>query len=1036
MNLPKFSTENSVLLTIVLATVLVLGGFSVARIPQEQFSEVPFFWVNIVVPYPGVSASDIERSVIVKVEREMQGVDSLKQIQSVASDGLAVVRVEFDDGISNDEFDRLFQDVRTRFSRVELPDGTLQALVDDFSSNDFLPVIEVAVSGPAAYQTLNETARVLRDRILEIDDVSSVDLVGDRDRRIVVDADRGRLEAVGISLAEVLRAVQQKNVTVPGGTLETLSREYLLRTVGSLQGIGDFDKVIVRRTGPTGAVVHVGDVARVYESFDEGGDAARINGERAVILRVGKVPRGDAIGVIDAVKKLVSETWPILPEGVRIDLVNDSTVQIRDSVDVLLSNAAQGLVLLSVILLLFLGFRNALMTALGIPVTFAITFVILEAMGETLNSNTLFGLVLVLGMVVDHAIVITENTHRLRGLGYDKKRAAIEGTSQVAWPIISSSLTTVAAFLPLMLLPGTIGKFLRVIPLVVVIALLASTLEAILFIPSHAAEWPGDDKPGSKPDLFERIRPFIERFIKGLYRKRGFVLLGFAVVTIAIFATVPLIRQDLFSAEDFTLFYIDVEMPAGTNRGKTGEVVEAFEARILPLRGNGEVANVISSVGFRSSGTGGTSAGNVGQIVVDLTELKEGRKRSVATIMDEIRGMTSDIPGMERVIYRKVQSGPPVAPPVGFRVRGDDYEGLIETAALLRERLASYPELFNIEDTLQSGTPELRIRINEERAAAYGLSVAAVGTFVRGSYDGFPAGTVFFRNEELDVIVRYAGTGGATSVERLRELKIPAADGRLVPFSAVAELVEGAALGSIKRVDGKREVEVSSQAYDKGGVQAINADIRAWFQAEVSSRHPDQTLIVGGEFAEFADLLVQILRVFLVGIFLIYAVLGAQFKSYTQPFLILLSVPIAFSGVILYLVLSGTPFSTTVLYAGVALAGISVNDSIVLIDFINEDRRKGKPVAEAVLDAAVTRLRPIFLTSVTTIAGLLPTALGLGGYSVVWSPMASTIIFGLVFSTTTAVTVVPALYGLLYDRKPRAVKSVREAGSPKRGQAS
>lgn len=1022
MNIPKFSTENKVLLTIVLVTLLILGMFSIARMPQEQFSEVPFFWVNIAVPYPGVSSSDIERSIVLKVEREMQGLDKLKQIQSVASDGLAVVRVEFDDGISNAEFSRLFQDVRTRFSRVELPDGTLQALVDDFSSNDFLPVIEVAVSGDAAYADLNQTARTLRDRILELPDVSSVDLVGDRKRRIVVDANRERLEAVGLSLSEVLRAVQQKNVTVPGGILDTLSREYLLRTVGSLQDIGDFEGVIVRRVGSSGAVIHVGDVARVYEAFDEKGETARLNGDRAVILRVGKVPRGDAIGVIDRVKDLTRAEALSLPRGVRVDLLNDSTLQIRDSVDILLTNALQGLVLLSVILLLFLGIRNALMTALGIPVTFAITFIVLEALGETLNSNTLFGLVLVLGLVVDHAIVITENTYRLRALGYDKKLAAIEGTSQVALPIVSSTLTTVAAFLPLMILPGTIGKFLRVIPLVVTVALVASTLEAILFIPSHAAEWPGGDKLKTRADFFDRIRPGFERFIRSLYDRRRWVILGFAIVTTAVFSALPFIRQDLFDAEDFTLFYIDVTMPTGTNRARTEEAVRAFEDRILPLKGNGEVVNVVSSVGFRSGGSGGTSAGNVGQLVVDLTELKEGRKRPVAVVMEEVKKLCADIPGTETVLYRKVQSGPPVAPPVGFRIRGDDYATLIETSALMRERLSAYPALFNIEDTLQAGTPELRIRINEERAAAYGLSVAAIGSFIRGSYDGFPAGTVFFANEEFDVIVRYAGVGGASSVDRLRELKIPAGDGRQIPFSAVAELEEGAALASIKRVDGKREVTVSSQVYSKEGVNEINADIRSWFDSEIAPRHPDLELIVGGEFAELADLLIQILRVFLIGIFLIYAVLGAQFKSFSQPFLILLSVPIAFSGVILYLVFSGTPFSTTVLYAGVALAGISVNDSIVLIDFINEDRRKGKPVLDAVVDAAVTRLRPILLTSITTIAGLLPTALGLGGYSVVWSPMASTIIFGLIFSTTTAVTVIPALYGLLYDRKPRAAK--------------
>lgn len=1025
MNLPKFSTENTVLLSIVLVTVLVLGGFSIARMPQEQFSEVPFFWVNVVVPYPGASASDIEQSVTVKIEREMQGLKSLKQIQSVTSDGLSLVRVEFDDGISNDEFDRLFQDVRTRLGKVSLPDGTLQAQADDFSSNDFLPVIEVVVSGSVPYEDLGSQARVLRDRILAIKDVSSVDLIGDRDRRIVIDADRARLEALGIPIAELVRAVQQKNVTVPGGTLETPSREYLLRTVGSLRGLGEFENVIVRRTDAQGSLVRVGDLARVYEDYDGGGETSRFNGQGAVVLRIGKVPRGDSIGVIDRVKAIVAEASGDLPPGVELSLVNDSTVQIRDSIDVLLSNAVQGLILLSLILLVFLGVRNALMTALGIPVTFAITFLVLEALGETINSNTLFGLVLVLGLIVDHAIVITENTYRLRGLGLSKRQAAIEGTGQVAWPIVASSLTTVAAFLPLMILPGTIGKFLRVIPLVVSVALVASTIEAILFIPAHMVEWPGGDLLRTKPDLFSRVRPGFERLVRALYRRRLFVALGFAAVAGGIFATIPFIRQDLFSAEDFTLFYIDIDLPAGSNRDKTEAVVRRFEERIGPLRGNGEVSNVISSVGFRSGGSGGTSAGNVGQLVVDLTEVKEGRTRPIAVIMDEVKALCDDIPGPEKVIYRKAASGPPVSPPVGFRIRGDEYEALIETADGLRARLSGYPELLNIEDTLQTGTPELRVRINEERAAFYGISVASAGAFIRGSYDGFPAGSVFFGNEELDIVVRYAGTGGEDSIARLLELKLPTPDGRLVPFSALAELEDGAALAAIKRVDGKREVGVTAEAYTKDGVRGINADIKAWFASEVRPRHPGLELVVGGEFAELANLLVQILRVFLLGIFLIYAVLGAQFKSFTQPFLILLSVPMAFAGVVLYLVLSGTPFSTTVLYAGVALAGIAVNDSIVLIDFINELRKKGASVADAVAEAASTRLRPVLLTSVTTIGGLLPTALGLGGYSVVWSPMASTIIFGLAFSTVTALTVVPALYGLLFDRDNRARASGR-----------
>ncbi len=1011
MNIPKFSIDNHVLLTIVLFTLLFLGGVSIARLPQEQFSEVPFYWVNVIVPYPGASSEDIERSVTLKVEQEMQGIDKLKGVQSVTSEGLSVVRVEFDDGITQDEFERLYQEVRSRFSRVVLPDGTLQASISDFSSNDFLPVIEVVLTGEVPYETLDQSARLLRDRFLSVSQVSSVDLSGSRKRRIVLAADRDKLEAVGLALTDIVRAVQQKNVSVPGGTLETTAREYLLRTVGELDGLSDLDRVIVRRSAGSSSILHVGEVAKVTDEFDPDASYARFNGQEAVILRVTKIPKGDAISIIASVRAIVAERGDLIPEGVSVNLVNDSTIQIRDSIDVLVSNAIQGLILLTLILFLFVGARNAIMTAVGIPVTFAITFVILELLGETINTNTLFGLVLVLGMIVDHAIVLTENSYRLRLSGLSRVDAAIQGTNQVIWPIIASSLTTIAAFLPLMLLPGTIGKFLRVIPLVVTVALAVSTIESIFYIPSHLVHWPDRDFKPLLAQAFERLRLRFERLIAVIYKKRGYTVAGFFLATVIIFSSLAFVKVDLFSAEDFSLFYIDIEMPSGSNKGRTDAFVKEYESRILPLAGNGEIVNVLSTIGKTS--------GNTAEILVDLEELKDGRKRSIAEIMEEVKQLTADIPGADAVLFRKAQSGPPTSAAIGFRLRGDDYAALAAAAAGIEQQLASYPDVFNVQNTLESGTPELRIRIKEERAAAYGLSAATIGSYIRGSYDGFPAGSIFVNNEEIDVLVRFADSSRSSSISRLMELKIPVGNGRVVPFSAVCTVEESAGLAAIKRVDGKREVSISGDAYNKRGVPAINREIRDWFKAEFAPENPGTELVVGGEFSEFADLLLQILRVFVLGIFLIYAVLGAQFKSYTQPFLILLSIPMAFAGVMLFLALSGTPFSTTVLYAAVALAGIAVNDTIVLIDFINTERANGMAVREAVLQAASLRLLPIMLTSLTTIAGLLPTALGFGGYSVVWSPMASTIIFGLVFSTVTAVTVVPAIYGLLYDRKAR-----------------
>ncbi len=993
--------------------VLALGAFSLSRLPQEQFSEVPLFFVNVIVPYPGVSAEDVEQSVTIPIEQEMQGIDSLEEIRSSTSEGLSTVTLQFDDGLSNDEFARLFQEVQNRFSNVALPSGTLQGVVDDFSSNDFLPVIEIILHGTNDFEALDSTGRLLADRIQQRADVSGVDLIGTRDQQITISARQERMEALRVGIGEIVRAVQGRNVTIPGGTVTSTNREYLLRTVGSLDDIESFENVVIRRS--ESGIIRLSDVADVELLFESDGVLSRFNDEQAVTLRVNKVPRGNSVGVIDAVKEEVEAIRASADPSIQFSLSNDSTVQIRDSISVLLNNALLGLGLLVVILFLFIGFRNAIMTAIGIPITFAITFVILELLGETFNSNTLFGMVLVLGLIVDHAIVIVENSFRYRQMGLSKHDAAIKGTNEVIVPVIAATATTVAAFLPLTLLPGVIGLFLRVVPLTVSIALIASTFEAAFFLPSHFADWPGGNKE-PKRAFFDKIRDGFGGLIRRLYRFRGLTVGVMVAVLIGSFALVPFIQQDLFSAEDFTLFYIELEMPPGTTRARTNDLVQRYEERILPLVGNGEVVSVNSTVGFSQQDSGNVRRNNVAQIIVDLTEKDEGRERSITDIMTEVQSATFDIAGTDSTQFRRATNGPPTDPPVSFRVFGDDYTQLSAVSVGIQDRLQTYPELFNIQDNLDVGTPEFQVTVDEERAAALGLSAQAVGEFIRTSFDGIPASTVFVDNEEFDVIIRYAGTDSAT-VDEITQLKIPTNDGRFVPFSSVARLDEADALASIKRLDGKRELTITSETYSEANLAAINEDIETLFASEFLPRFPGVTLGVGGEFAAIADLLVEILRIFLIGILLIYLILGTQFNSYSQPLLILVSVPFAFVGVVLYLVLSGTPLSTTVIYASVALAGIAVNDTIVLVTFVNERRDAGVPVGEAVVEGATTRLRPILLTSVTTIAGLLPTAIGLGGRSVIWGPMASTIIFGLLFSTITALIIVPSIYGLLYDRK-------------------
>jgi multidrug efflux pump subunit AcrB len=1012
----KFSVTKPVLINILMVTVLALGLFSLIRLPQEQFAEVPFYWVNVIVPYPGVAAEDIESSVTIPVENAFQGMDRLKQISSTTSEGLSVVRVEFDDGIDDQLFKALYQDAQTRFSQVTLPEGTLPAILDDFSSSDFLPVIEVIISGNLPYQELREQALALQNEILKVGDVADVQVIGLPERQIQVQLDPVMLASLGLSVNEVVRSIAEQNRSIPSGNLTTQSREYLLRTLGSIRAVDDINKVIVRRSNQGEGIIRVGDVAQVVDGFEKDTPFNRFNGSPSVSLRVTKVVKGDSVAIVDKVRSIVEEQQR--ESGATLTLFNDSTVQIASSLSVLSSNALMGLVLLVIILGLFIGIRNSLITALGIPVTFALTFLVLDLLGETINTNTLFGLVLVLGLIVDHGIVITENSFRLQTLGMKRHDAAILGVNQVIWPIIAATGTTVAAFLPLTIIPGTIGKFLRVIPLTVTIALIVSTLEALFFLPSHYAEWGPREKQIRKLNESNRFHRFAQQYLKLLqkmYQKKGLFLIVILLITIGVFSLVGTLKQDLFSAEDYSYFTIEITTPLGTTLEQTNRIVQSYEDVLLGKVGNGEILSISSNIG--SSGNSQTTT--QAQITVDLAEKDQGRERSIEAIIEELKKETYYISGSEQVLFTKIQTGPPTSADFSFRLSGDSYQPIINAAAALANTLASIENVSNVQSDFVPGNPVLRIEVDQDQASRLGISVSTIASHLRSRFDGITVGTFFLENEEIDIIVQFASKA-ADRFEDLEQILIPTEDGRLVPLSSVAIIRLDNSIGSIRRVDGKREITVTADATGDVDQKAVNTQIRQLWDTQLANRFAGVDLVVGGEFADFSNLLIDILRVFVLGIFLMYLILGAQFNSYSQPLLILLSVPFAFIGVVLYLFVSGTPLSTTVIYSAVALAGVAVNDAIVLISFINELRAEGKTVKDAVLESAGTRIRPILLTSLTTIAGLLPTAIGIGGYSVVWSPMASTIMVGLVFSTLSALLIIPLLYGFLYDRKPRS----------------
>ncbi|MBN2511051.1 MAG: efflux RND transporter permease subunit, partial [Spirochaetales bacterium] len=803
MSISTFSAKNPVFINILMITLFVLGFFSLQRLPREQFAEVPFFWVNITVPFPGAGAEDVEQLVTIPIEDEMSGLKNVEEIQSTSSEGISVVSVRFESTISQETFDTLFQDVATRFSRVLLPDGVLKERIDAFSSNDFTPVIELVLSGDVEYASLVLAAEDMAKEIQRVADVSEAELIGVREREILIEVNQKRLGSAGVTLDEIVQALRVRNLNIPGGNVKTPTREYLVRTTGELEKIDDFSGVIIRRASGSSGVLYVRDVASVQETYKDEGSIARFDGRPAATIRVSKVPKGNSIQIAADVNKIVEKWENKLSDEINISVLNDSTVQIRKSLDVLLSNAVLGLILLVIILYFFIGLRNSLMTALGIPLTFAMTVIVLDIMGETFNSNTLFGMVLVLGLIVDHAIVIIENSYRLQQEGLSRHEAAVKGADQVIWPVIAATGTTVAAFLPLMILPGTIGRFLRVIPLTVTIALVASTFEALFFLPSHYADWPGKDHDEGKGRFFRTVRNGYEQLLKKLYRIKGRTVAAAVVIIIAVLSLTATLRQDLFSAEDFRVFYINITLPVGTSSERTDEVVGRYEQRLLPLVGNGEITAISSSIGFLASGSGNTRQGNVAQILVDLAEEGTGGLRPVAEIMAEVKAITEDIPGPDKVFFRKAVNGPPQDPPVSFRLFGDNLEGLATVAQAIREGLAGYPELLNINDDLSGGKPELKIVVNEERAAAYGLNVLSIGQYIRAAVSGVEATTYVRNNTAVDVRVTFMRSG-RFSADEVVQLYIPTRDGREIPFSAVADVVTDESPSTINRVDGRR----------------------------------------------------------------------------------------------------------------------------------------------------------------------------------------------------------------------------------------
>ncbi|MBW2057069.1 MAG: efflux RND transporter permease subunit [Deltaproteobacteria bacterium] len=1017
----RYFVRNSVFVNLLMMVILVAGVLTYLSITREMFPEFSLDSIAIRTEYPGASPQEVEKLITIKIEDEIADIDGVDNIYSESQEGFSLITVEVSDYA---DLNRVLNDISSAIDSIEdLPDDAEDPVVSEIK-NAF-PIITVSVFGDLPELTMKEIAEDVQDDLREIPGVGSVYLSGARDREIWVEVNPRRLEQYQLSLEDIGKALEARNLNLPGGTIKTDRGEFLVRTVGEILEARGLEGVILR-SDPQGNVLTLSQVARVRDHFEEPVTFGRFNGQPAMNLAVGKEKRGDAIAISRAVRELVAQYEKRLPPGVHLDVFNDFSVYIKNRLNTLKRNGLAGFGLVLAILCIFFNFRVAGMTALGIPVSFAGALLLMQAFGISLNMISMFSLILVLGIIVDDAIVVSENTYRYLEQGLPPQEAAVLGTQQVLGPVVATVVTTIAAFLPMLLVTGTTGKFMSVIPKVVTFALIASLMEALVILPSHLAEWsPKKHRAGlslRSEQWLDAVRKRYVRFLALCLRWKHVSLAASLGIT-ALMVTFALTRIPftLFHEFESTQFFINVETPVTSKIEDTRDVIARIEKILMETLPPTELKSVASNVGLIFLDVNRVVRGsNGGQIIVELTEAHK-RDRSSQEIINELRARTEGMPGATKIQYFKPQAGPGGAA-IEIRVVGDEFPILQEIAGKLKGFLATFPGTKDIRDDFLPGKRELRIVVRPE-ARGLGLDVASIARQVRSSLHGAEFSKILRAGEDIPIIVKYP-EGFRDRPSRVEDLVLTTPTGEKVYFTEVAGLMHAPGSAKIIRADQKRSITVLADVDEKeGNTLEITGEVRENF-ADLQTQYPGYKLEFKGKRREMEQSMQDLMKSFLVAVLLIYLILGALFKSYIQPLVVMLAIPFAANGVILGHALMGLSFGILSMMGMVALAGVVVNDSLILVSFVNELRREGTPLLQALLSAGQLRLRPIILTTITTAAGLAPLGFFASGQAKFLSPMAISIIFGLTISTVLTLIIIPCSYAIVEDLRQTLRSSV------------
>jgi multidrug efflux pump subunit AcrB len=1035
--------SNHVASNILMVFIFVAGGLSLASVVIEVFPELDTDMITISVPYRGASPAEAEEGVCVRVEEAIASIEGIKRIRSTAQENLGTVTVELEE----DADDRkVLDDVKAAVDRIEtFPAETEKPVVAEAETRR--RVITVVLHGEASEKTLKALSEQVRDELTAVDGISQVETAGVRNYEISIEVSEEALRRYGLSFDQVANAVGRSSLDLPGGAVKTAGGEILLRTKGQRYRGSEFEDIVVV-TRPDGTQVFLSDVATVVDGFEDTDTETRFNGRRAALVQVFRVGQEGALEVANATKRYIGELEERLPAGISVDTWDDDSIILKQRIGLLLRNARLGLILVFACLALFLNFRLAFWTTLGIPISFFGGLWLLPYFDVTINMISLFAFIVVLGIVVDDAIVVGENIFEYLEQGMKPLDAAIRGVREMAMPVTFAIITTVAAFAPLLFVSGTMGKVMRQIPVVVIAVLLASLVEALLILPAHLS---GDGalfnritRPitGFLDGLQRRMQALLKWWVQGAYRKSlTFALewryLTVSIAMVALFLCVSLVaggflKFSFMPKVDADNMIAALTMPQGTPAAQTEAALRRMQEAAQQVaaeydenspEGAPSIVRHISatvgqqpSVGRRgpmSSTSSGGDSSHLGEVNVELLGA-ENRDVSSAVLLSRWRELVGEVPGAVTLTFQSnlFSAGDAISVQLAHR----DFDTLLAAVERLKGIIEEYPGTEDVADSFLAGKKELKLDLTPE-GRTVGLTLSDLARQVRAGFYGQEVQRIQRGRDDVRVMVRYP-EDERRSLGDIESMRIRLPDGSEVPFTTVATVDEGRGYATINRTDRRRVVTVTADVDEEAAnANEINANLRREVLPRLAHDYPGLSFDFEGEQREQNESLGSLRVNFMVAQLAIFALLAIPFRSYTQPLIIMSAIPFGLIGAVLGHLLMGLDLTMLSMFGMVALTGVVVNDSLILIDLINRMRAEGATVEQAIREAGERRFRPILLTTATTFLGLTPMIFETSLQAKFLIPMAVSLGYGIVFATAITLILIPTLYRILEDIK-------------------